>query len=142
MHTMVSVGFRASSVTVLESAGSFSMSVRLNRLAAVPITVTLVTEDGTAIDGEGKVVCATVLCTVTCMYTHTDYRASSIPLSLTIPPGTMEVTFTGDIIVDDTPGEDTESFTIRITSTSPSGVTISQETTDVFITDSTVEFTY
>ena len=141
MHTVVSVGFRASSVTVLESAGSFSMSVRLNRLAAVPITVTLVTEDGTAIDGEGKVVCATVLCTVTCMYTrtHTDYRASSIPLSLTIPAGTMEVTFTGDIIVDDTPGEDTESFTIRITS---SGVTISQETTEVFITDITGEFTY
>ena len=54
----------------------------------------------------------------------------------------MEVTFTGDIIDDDTPGEDVESFTIRITSTSPSGVTVSQETTEVFITDSTSEFAY
>ena len=144
MHTVVSVGFGAPSVTVLESAGNFSMRVRLNRLAAVPVTVTLVTEDGTAIDGEGKVVFATILYSVACMCTrtHTDYRASSIPSSLTIPAGTMEVTFTGDIIVDYTPGEGVESFTIRITSTSPSGVTISQETTEVFITDITGEFTY
>ena len=67
MHTVVTVGFGAPSVTVLESAGNFSMRVRLNRLTAVPVTVTLVTEDGTAIDGEGNVVFATILYSVACM---------------------------------------------------------------------------
>lgn len=44
----MSVGFGASSVTVREFNGMFMMCVRLNRMAAVDITVTLDSEDGSA----------------------------------------------------------------------------------------------
>ena len=72
MHTVVTVGFGAPSVTVAESIGTFSMRVRLNRLTAVLVTVTLVTENGTAVDGEGKVMCSAIVYVVshTCTHTH------------------------------------------------------------------------
>ncbi len=52
-HTEVSVVFNVESVTVEESDGMFRMCVSLNRPAAENIIVSLATEDGSAIDGQG-----------------------------------------------------------------------------------------
>ena len=64
-------------------------------------------------------------------HTHTDY--SSIPSSVTILAGTNRACFEGSI-TDDAITEDTESFTIVITDTSPS-VTIGGGTTTISILD-------
>ena len=52
-HTEVSVGVNEPSVTVKES-GKFCVCVQLNRPAAVIVTVTMVTQDGSAVNGEGR----------------------------------------------------------------------------------------
>ena len=65
-----------------------------------------------------------------------DYNPSGVPSSVTIPTGVNRVCFNSSSIVDDSNQEPTESFTLRLSDSTPNqGVMFSPDTTTVFILD-------